>query len=102
MAHHEAKSWTYLFDAIIRGDKTADMRDKTERHYAVGDTMTLRRYDQATGKYTGDTCVVAITHIISHDTPCAMSSVALRREYCILSLRLLSINDNPVPSNRAV
>lgn len=87
--HHIVKSWTYLFDAIARGEKAADMRNKTERPYAVGDTMTLRRYDQATGVYTGETCEVAITHVISNDTPCAMSSVALNRDYCILSLRLL-------------
>lgn len=90
MAHHEVKSWTYLFDEIVAGRKTADMRDKTERPYAVGDTMTLCRYDQATGRYTGETAEVEITHVISNDTPCAMSSVALHRSYCILSLKLLS------------
>lgn len=89
MAHHTVKSWTYLFDAIVARLKTADMRDKTERAYAVGDTMTLRRYDQAAGAYTGETCEVEITHVISNDTPCAMSSVALNRDYCILSLNLL-------------
>jgi uncharacterized protein YqfB (UPF0267 family) len=89
MTHHNVKSWTYLFDEIKAGNKTADMRNKTERDYKVGDTMTLHRYDQATGKYTGETLNVRIRHIISNDTPCAMSSVALHRDYCILSLELI-------------
>jgi len=89
VTHHFVKSWTYLYDEIVAGRKTADMRDKTERDYKVDDFMTLQRYDQATGKYTGEECVVLITHIISNDTPCAMSSVALNRDYCILSLRLV-------------
>ena len=89
-SHHTVKSWTYLYDEIVSGRKTADMRDKTERDYRVGDTMTLRRYDQATGEYTGETCNVEITHVISNDTPCAMSSVALHRNYCILSIRRIA------------
>ncbi len=90
MSHYEVKSWTYLFDEIVAGRKTADMRDKTERDYKVDDTMLLRRYDQASGAYTGEEVEVKITHIISNDTPCAMSSVALARDYCILSLKLCS------------
>lgn len=87
MSHHTVKSWTYLFDEILAEHKFADMRDKTERDYKVGDTMTLQRYDQAKGKYTGETLEVVITHIISNDTPCAMSSVALAKNYCILSIK---------------
>jgi uncharacterized protein YqfB (UPF0267 family) len=89
MTHHVVKSWTYLFDSIVAGNKTADMRDKTEREYKIGDTMTLQRYDQATGEYTGEEIDAMITHVISNDTPCAMSSVALHRNYCILSLKPL-------------
>lgn len=86
---HEVKSWTHLYDEHIAGRKTADMRDKRDRNYRVGDILHMRRYDFQKGIYTGESCRSLITHIISNDTPCAMSSAILDRNFCILSLKLL-------------
>lgn len=84
---HEVKSWTWLFQKAKDGSKTSDVRDKTERDYKVGDVMLMREFDQQKGTYTGDSIKVRITHIISNDTPCAMSSNGLAKNLCILSIR---------------
>lgn len=62
------------------------MRDLKDRQYKVGDILTLQEYDPFAGKYTGDEMCMKITYITSRDTPCAFSSAALDRDYCILSL----------------
>lgn len=85
---YELKSWTYLFRELIAGRKTADMRDKRDREYKVGQRVLLREFDHTNGTYTGRWAHCMITHIISNDTPCAMSSAALDRNFCILSLRV--------------
>lgn len=90
---HEVKSWTNLYDPLVAGWKTADIRDKRDRNYRVGDMLIMRRYDFANGVYTGEKARCLITHIISNDTPCAMSSTGLDRNLCILSLRLFAHKD---------
>lgn len=89
MTEHTVKSWTAFFQAIKSGDKTHDMRDMVDRDYRVGDILILNEYDPFKGEYTGDTCRVKITYITSADTPCAFSSAALAKGYCILSLKLV-------------
>ena len=89
MTHHIVKSWTYLFDAIVSGKKTHDIRDMTERDYKVGDTMTLRRFDQTNGTYTGEQVKVEITYITDNKTPCAFSSAILDKRFGILSIKFL-------------
>ena len=83
---HKVKSWTYLFQAAITGLKTHDFRDRNERDYKVGDTLILQEYDQIIGKYTGNECSFTITYITDRSTPCAMSSIALAQDYCVLSI----------------
>lgn len=85
---YELKSWTYLFAELIRGNKTADMRDKRDRDYKPFQRVVLREFDHTKGVYTGRWAHCMITHVISNDTPCAMSSAALDRNFCILSLRV--------------
>lgn len=90
---HEVKSWTYLYDEFVSGRKLADMRKKSDRNYRVGDILLLRRYDMASGKYTGESATALVTHIISNDTPCALSGNGLDNNMVILSLRLLGHKD---------
>lgn len=87
MSVHKVKSWTYLFKAAVAGVKTHDIRDLTERDYKVGDTLILQEFDQTIGKYTGNEQAFEITYITSRNTPCAMSSVCLGRDHCILSIK---------------
>lgn len=83
---HKVKSWTPFFQAFTWGSKKHDMRDMKDRKYSVGDTLILQEYDPFKGEYTGAELEMLITYITSRDTPCAFSSAALDRDYCILSL----------------
>ncbi len=89
MSEYKVKSWSAFFQAIKRGDKLHDLRDKRDRNYQVGDVLVLQEYLPFEGQYTGDEVRVKITYITSNDRPCAFSSSALDRDYCILSLKLL-------------
>lgn len=86
MTEYNVKSWESFFQAFKRGEKKHDMRDLKDRNYKVGDILNLQEYDPFTGMYTGDSMRMKITYITSRDTPCAFSSAALDRDYCILSL----------------
>lgn len=83
---HVVKSWTHLYDAIANGMKHHDLRNKKERDYKVGDKLLLQRYDNIRGAYTGEEMLVEITYITSNETPCALSSVVLDIDHCILSI----------------
>ncbi len=89
MNKHECKSWSHFFQAIKSGHKKHDLRYDGDRNFQVGDLIVLREYDPFAGMYTGAECRVHVTYITSRATPCAFSSAALERDYCILSLELV-------------
>lgn len=87
--HHICRSWSHLFQPILDGVKTHDLRID-DRNYQVGDTILLREYDIAQGAYTGREVTVEITYITGRgegQCPCAFSSAVLQRDYVILSIR---------------
>lgn len=86
MAEYNVKSWVPFFQAFTRGEKKHDMRDLVDRDYKVGDILNLQEYDPFEGKYTGHEMRMKITYITSNKTPCAFSSAALDKNFCILSL----------------
>lgn len=90
MAVHHVKSWTHLFQAIKSGAKTHDIRDMSERPYAIGDTMILEEWDFVKGGYTGDSLAVEITYVTDNKTPCAFSSAVLDKRFGVLSVRKLN------------
>lgn len=89
MAHYRIKSWPRFFQPIVEGRKKHDLRDKRDRPYAVGDTLTLQEYDPFDGVYTGREQDVEVTFITSNDTPCAFSNAYLARDAAILSIDLI-------------
>lgn len=89
MATYNVKSWVPFFQAFKRGEKKHDMRDLKDRDYKVGDILFLEEYDPFKGEYTGEVLRMKITYITSNKTPCAFSSAALDKDYCILSLEPL-------------
>lgn len=89
MATYNVKSWVPFFQAFKRGEKKHDMRDLKDRDYQVGDILFLEEYDPFKGEYTGEVLRMKITYITSNKTPCAFSSAALDKDYCILSLEPL-------------
>lgn len=90
---YEVKSWPWFFEPMVAGKKLHDMRDKTERPYQVGDRMLLREFDPRGVGYTGREAVAMITYITSNETPCAMSSNALAKDACILSVAVTEIGE---------
>lgn len=90
MAHHNVKSWTWLFEAISSGAKKHDIRDMRDRDYRIGDTMTLHEFDQIKGEFTGRKHDVRITYITDRQSACAFSSAVLDRNYGILSVEPLN------------
>jgi hypothetical protein len=88
---HKVKSWTYLFEAVLAGGKTHDIRYMRERDYKVGDTMILQETDVGGQNYTGRELPVEITYITSKDNYCALSNEALMPEYCIISFKKLPV-----------
>jgi len=92
---NELKSWPVFFQAIKNGTKPYDLRDMSDRNFCVGEIVKLREYDPFLGKYTGEELEAEITYITSRDTPCALSSLALDKNCCILGLKLkTNINKN--------
>lgn len=84
------KSWPAFFQAIKDGSKPYDLRDMSDRSFSIGEIITLQEYDPFLGEYTGAQLNAEITYITSRDTPCALSSLALDKNCCILGLRVLT------------
>ena len=90
---YEVKSWPWLFEPMMSGIKQHDMRDMRDRPYKVGDRMLLREFDPRTGTYTGREGIAMITYITNNETPCAMSSSVLNRDFAILSVTCHELGD---------
>jgi ribosomal protein S17 len=63
MIVHSLKTWPEYFKAVIRGEKTFEIR-KNDRNYQVGDTLELKEYDPAIKKYTGRSTLFEVTYIL--------------------------------------
>lgn len=80
---HELKTLPIYFDAVLRGDKTFEIRNN-DRDFQAGDTLFLKEYDPAKeapqqpwnpeglnppilGAYTGRE-ILAIVSYVLHDT----------------------------------
>lgn len=87
------KSWSHFYEAIIAGQKLHDLRFKGDRTFHVGEVITLCEYDNIRGRYTGRECDAEITYITDDVVPCAFSSAVLDKDYCILSIKVMSPND---------
>lgn len=96
MTTHTVKSWTYLFDAFMRGEKSHDIR-VMDRDFKVGDELVLQRYDWGRSEYTGEETRAVVTYITSgqHEA-CAFSGAVLHPKYCILSIAATS-DEPPEP-----
>lgn len=87
---HNMKSWPRFFEAIVNGEKKHDIRSK-DRDFKIGDTVVLHEFDPFTGQFSGRKVECRISYITSNDTPCALSSVVLDRDYCVLSLEPVKV-----------
>jgi len=60
---HELKCWPDPFRAIVKGDKTVELR-LDDRGYGVGDELHLREWDPSVESYSGAAVAVRVTHIV--------------------------------------
>ena len=88
MTVHKVKSWIKLFNPMLQGNKTHDLR-LNDRNYQVGDILELQEYDEIKKEYTGRIQKVQITYLTSAENPCAMSDIGLTKDYVILSITKL-------------
>lgn len=59
------KCWSANWDAIVRGQKTAEIRSTEDRTFSVGDVLELQRWDSNVNGPSGGILGVEITHIDS-------------------------------------
>lgn len=62
MARHELKTWPEYYEAIIRGDKTFEVR-VDDRGYEVGDVLALHEWDRVR-EYSGRACEVTVRYVL--------------------------------------
>lgn len=86
---HEVKSWSGCFMRLASGSRTHELR-RADRDYKVGDMLSLNEWDPVTNSYTGRTCAVRITDIVSALDPCPEFSSAIHPDYLLLSVSLVS------------
>ncbi len=60
---HELKTHRLPFGAVLRGDKTFEIR-LNDRCFEVGDILYLREYDHITNEYTGSACYRRVRYIL--------------------------------------
>ncbi|MEZ0355393.1 DUF3850 domain-containing protein [Mycobacterium sp. SA01] len=92
---HELKSWPQFFRAIVAGARSHELR-RNDRNYRIGDQLLLREYDPEKKIYSGSSCKVVVTSMTSQDVPCAVSGEGLNPEFCVLSIRVVSVSPDLV------
>lgn len=78
---HELKCWPEPFQAIVRGDKTFEIR-KDDRPFSVGDFLHLREWSPNGEAYLGRETVRLVTYLIrggEWDLPKGLVVMGLRR-----------------------
>ena len=83
MTEHKLKIKSEHFSDVINKTKTAEIR-YNDRNYQVGDILILNEIDE-NGIFTGNKCVVTVTHILDNNQ-------FVQTGYVILSFHLRSIN----------
>ena len=63
MRRIEKKTWPYLFDKVLSGEKQFDLRI-AEFECEIGDTLVLREWDPEKKEYTGRELEKEITFLV--------------------------------------
>jgi hypothetical protein len=86
---HELKSWVGLFEPLLTGAKTHDIR-VMDRDFQVGDICLVREWEPIKREYTGRQLYYEITYITSSKhQECAFSPSCLHYASAVLSVKLL-------------
>ncbi len=65
---HELKIWPTYFDAILRGDKTHEIRN-ADRDFRVGDTLRLNEFYPADERFSGRSIDVEVSYLTDESSP---------------------------------
>lgn len=60
---HELKTWDAVFDALVDGRKTFELR-RDDRGFQVGDTLRLREWAPERAAYTGRELSVVVDYLL--------------------------------------
>jgi hypothetical protein len=63
MQYHELKIWPEYFEDVYNGTKTFEVR-KNDRNFHVGDTVTLKEWDNNSFKYSQRQLSFVISHLL--------------------------------------
>ena len=77
--YHRLKTWPEYYNAIIRGDKSFEVR-RNDRGFETGDVVELMEWNPATKQYTGRSTTFEIGFIIDSD-------FGLQSGFCAFSLK---------------
>lgn len=64
MVTHELKTWPEYYEAVLRGDKTFEVRVDDRGGYDVGDVLVLHEWDRHGRGYTGRVCDVVVRYVL--------------------------------------
>jgi len=93
MTEHELKCWPVYFSAVLRGDKTFEVR-KDDRGFKVGDTLWLREWHPEKG-YTGAELRKRVTYALSG------TSLGIAMGYIVMGLDQADLRAQLVIETRA-
>lgn len=94
MTKHILKSWPEFFKPVFDGKKNFELR-KDDRHYRVGDLLTLREWEPNTAAYSGREITKEVTFILDGVGSGGITPLhGLSRGYVILAI----IDPAPSPS----
>ena len=94
----KANDWQSLkctpspFQAILRREKRGDFRSTADREFSVGERINLLEFDPVAQRYTGDTCVIRITHI--------QQGFGIPNGFVLLSIELAAWSTKPPEGTR--
>ena len=83
---HELNIESLYFEQIIGFKKNFEIR-KNDRDYQYNDCLLLREYLPTTKLYTGKSCLVFVASVHCGGTH------GVQSDYCVLSIRLLSVTN---------
>lgn len=79
---HELKTWPEPFVAVRSGMKRHEVRNCSDRRYALGDILQLREWNPQTETYTGQEVFARVTYIT------AAGTFGLPDNICVMTIRV--------------
>lgn len=96
------KCWPENWDAIIRGEKTAEVRSTEDRTFSIGDVLELQRWNPVRQENDGGILGIQVTHVCNFAGDASIVGVRLAEpaaggkrgvfvSLVVLSFRLLGV-----------